>query len=72
MAKYCIEIFGDLLVKEPLPDFPVSILLQFFTERVSVSEVRLPRHSSARAWTTPAITKQTEEQDTHQEQTPSP
>ena len=24
MAKYCDEIFGDMLLKEPLPDFPVS------------------------------------------------
>lgn len=24
MAKYCDEIFGDLLLKEPLPDYPVS------------------------------------------------
>ena len=24
MAKYCDEIFGDFLLKEPLPDFPVS------------------------------------------------
>ena len=23
MAKYCDEIFGDMLLKEPLPDFPV-------------------------------------------------
>ena len=23
MAKYCDEIFGDLLLKEPLPDFPL-------------------------------------------------
>jgi hypothetical protein len=23
MAKYCDEIFGDLLLKEPLPDYPV-------------------------------------------------
>ena len=23
MAKYCDEIFGDLLLKEALPDFPV-------------------------------------------------
>jgi len=25
MAKYCDEIFGDLLLKEALPDFPVRI-----------------------------------------------
>ena len=24
MAKYCDEIFGDMLLKEPLPDYPVS------------------------------------------------
>lgn len=24
MAKYCDEIFGDLLLKEPLPDFPLA------------------------------------------------
>ncbi len=24
MAKYCDEIFGDMLLKEALPDFPVS------------------------------------------------
>ena len=24
MAKYCDSIFGDLLLKDPLPDFPVS------------------------------------------------
>lgn len=24
MAKYCDEILGDLLLKEPLPGFPVS------------------------------------------------
>ena len=24
MAKYCVEIFGDMLLKEPLPDFPVQ------------------------------------------------
>jgi hypothetical protein len=24
MAKYCEEFFGDLLLKDPLPDFPVS------------------------------------------------
>lgn len=23
MAKYCDEVFGDLLLKEPLPDFPL-------------------------------------------------
>lgn len=23
MAKYCDEIFGDLLLKEPLPEYPV-------------------------------------------------
>lgn len=25
MAKYCDEILGDLLLKEPLPDYPVSM-----------------------------------------------
>ncbi|XP_035703869.1 1-phosphatidylinositol 4,5-bisphosphate phosphodiesterase isoform X2 [Folsomia candida] len=25
MAKYCDEIFGDLLLKEPLPDYPLEI-----------------------------------------------
>ena len=24
MAKYCDEILGDFLLKEPLPDYPVS------------------------------------------------
>jgi len=24
MAKYCDDIFGDLLLKEPLPDFQVK------------------------------------------------
>lgn len=24
LAKYCDEILGDLLLKEPLPDYPVS------------------------------------------------
>lgn len=24
LAKYCDEIFGDLLLKEPLPEYPVS------------------------------------------------
>ena len=24
MAKYCDDIFGELLLKEPLPDFPLS------------------------------------------------
>ena len=23
MAKYCIDIFGDLLMREPLKDYPV-------------------------------------------------
>jgi hypothetical protein len=26
MAKYCDEFFGDLLLKDPLPDFPVNPL----------------------------------------------
>ena len=26
MAKYCIDIFGDLLLKEPLKDYPVRII----------------------------------------------
>jgi len=26
MAKYCDEIFGDLLLKEPLPEYPVWTL----------------------------------------------
>ena len=29
MAKYCDSIFGDLLLKEVLPDFPVSSSLIF-------------------------------------------
>ena len=29
MAKYCDSIFGELLLKEVLPDFPVSINLTF-------------------------------------------
>ena len=29
MAKYCDSIFGDLLLKEALPDFPVRISLDW-------------------------------------------
>ena len=25
LAKYCEELFGEFLLKEPLPDFPVSL-----------------------------------------------
>ena len=24
MAKYCVEIFGDMLLKEPIPDVPLQ------------------------------------------------
>lgn len=27
MAKYCEEIFGDLLLKQPLENYPVSTLI---------------------------------------------
>lgn len=27
LAKYCDEIFGDLLLKEPIPDWPVNLKL---------------------------------------------
>jgi len=27
MAKYCDEILGELLLKEPLPNYPVSWLI---------------------------------------------
>lgn len=27
LAKYCDEIFGDLLLKEPLPDWPVNLFI---------------------------------------------
>ncbi len=30
MAKYCDEIFGDMLLKEPLPDYPVRQSVIFF------------------------------------------
>lgn len=30
MAKYCDEILGDLLLKEPLPDYPV-LQFSFYT-----------------------------------------
>ncbi len=28
LAKYCDEIFGDLLLKEPLPEYPVRQTLK--------------------------------------------
>jgi len=31
MARYCREIFGDLLLDEPLPNFPVSQKLSSVT-----------------------------------------
>lgn len=31
LAKYCDEIFGDLLLKESLPDYPVSFKKNLFT-----------------------------------------
>jgi len=30
MAKYCEEYFGDLLLKDPLPDFPVTFKKDHF------------------------------------------
>ena len=34
MAKYCDEIFGDLLLKEPLPECPVSRLSIFLHSKL--------------------------------------
>lgn len=35
LAKYCDEIFGDLLLKEPLPEYPVRNFYIFFNINIS-------------------------------------
>lgn len=52
LAKYCDEILGDLLLKEPLKEYPVSLLvslnvLQYFHPRFDVSSDYRDRKSSA-------------------------
>ena len=49
MAKYCDSVFGDLLLKEALPDFPVSFLIIYLiinctkhTEYFNVVEMIFP------------------------------
>lgn len=40
LAKYCDEILGDLLLKEPLPDFPVIIKIHAFYKYTKITTLR--------------------------------
>lgn len=41
MAKYCDEIFGDLLLKEPLPDYPVRSGFKLIIINCALSQGKL-------------------------------
>lgn len=62
MAKYCDDIFGDLLLKEPLPDYQVS--------SVEEGALKKPFHSlnvvEAGARSCISITKSTQEKNPDQ------
>ena len=66
LAKYCDEIFGDLLLKEPLPESPV-ILQQFKLEAFQLKIVCFVE-ISAGAWRPIAAPKPTQEEDPDQKQ----
>lgn len=35
MAKYCEEIFGELLLKQPLENYPVNTLLLIYSNFIT-------------------------------------
>lgn len=67
LAKYCDEIFGDLLLNEQLADFPVRIQSIFLSH--SHSDSSLPSSVLVGAWRCPPAAVAVEKKNPNQEQT---
>ncbi len=52
LAKYCDEILGDLLLKEPLPDYPVSSAgsLSFKLVQIESQKFSVPLNYQIQLW----------------------